>query len=141
MIDKEDTNEDLYRIYCPESFIGDDKEGRPLFWAKAGDISSNFSKLRTLVEEDDLYFRHICKQERIIFRLKTNSIKYNKLIDKQITIFDLSNLSYSIDMNALRFFKRQISSDEAYYPERLYRLYFINAPIFFTAIWAMIKPW
>jgi hypothetical protein len=76
-----------------------------------------------------------------MFRLKQNSIKYNKLIEKQIIIFDLKNLVYTLDSIALRSFKNKIVCDEAFYPERLYRFYFINTPVFFTTIWAIIKPW
>jgi hypothetical protein len=28
-----------------------------------------------------------------------------------------------------------------YYPESLYRMFIINAPFVFRAVWAMVKPW
>jgi len=31
--------------------------------------------------------------------------------------------------------------DEAHYPEVLEKMFVINAPIYFTAIWAMVRPW
>ncbi len=31
--------------------------------------------------------------------------------------------------------------DEAYYPERLEQFFMINAPWFFSGIWAVIRPW
>ena len=77
----------------------------------------------------------------MVKRLEFLSKKYNKPIEQQVIVFNLSNLSYSVDTNAMSVFRQTLIIDEAYYPERLYRLYMINAPWFFTAIWAMIRPW
>ena len=42
---------------------------------------------------------------------------------------------------AMRCFHRTLKIDEAFYPETLHCLYMINTPIFFSAIWAIIRPW
>ncbi len=77
----------------------------------------------------------------MINRCRENSKKHNKLIEKQIIIFDLKDLSYSLDFMALNTFRRTLAVDEAAYPERLHTLYMINTPFFFTTIWSMIRGW
>eukprot|EP01038_Epipyxis_sp_PR26KG_P010133 gene10133-13631_t len=136
-----DEKEHIFREMLPHSNLGEDREGRPLYWEKTGLISSRFSKIKKLLSEDEIVIRHIRQQEKTMDRLRFNSIKYNKLIDKQIIIFDLKNVSFSIDTMAMRIFRKTLVIDESCYPERLHRLYMINAPSFFAAIWSVIKPW
>ena len=38
-------------------------------------------------------------------------------------------------------YRRTIEIDQLYYPERLQYFFMVNAPWFFTAIFAIIKPW
>jgi hypothetical protein len=85
--------------------------------------------------------RHVRQQEIMVKRLNRCSEISKKLIEKQVIVFDLKDLSYALDTTALNTFKRTLSVDEACYPERLKYLLMINTPFFFTAIWAMIKPW
>ncbi len=72
-------------------------------------------------------------------RLEALSKKFNKPIEKQVIIFDLAGLSYSLDFMSINVMKRVLSIDQAMYPERLKYMFFINAPIFFTAMWAVFK--
>ena len=76
------SSKDVFRIHCPDSYIGDDKEARPIYWVKIGYISSQFHIIKKQVSEDELFIRHVRQQERMMFRLKNNSIKYNKSIEK-----------------------------------------------------------
>lgn len=69
------------------------------------------------------------------------SIKYGKKIEQQIIVFNLSNLTYSLDTRALSVFRKLISTDQDNYPERLKKFFVINAPWYFTAIWAVVSPW
>jgi hypothetical protein len=74
-------------------------------------------------------------------RLEYASVKHSQPIEKQVIVFNLANMSYSVDTNAISVFRQTLAIDEAYYPERLHCLYMVNAPWFFTAIWSMIRPW
>jgi hypothetical protein len=136
----EDVNEDIYIRLMPHSNMGEDKHGRCVYWEQSGEISSRFTEVIKELTVDDLVIRHIRQQEYMVKRLNDASIKHNTPIEKQIVVFNLANLSYSIDFNALNTFKRTVAIDEAYYPERLQHFFMINAPWFFTTIWAMLKP-
>mmetsp|Transcript_18478 Transcript_18478/g.34515 ORF Transcript_18478/g.34515 Transcript_18478/m.34515 type:complete len:293 (-) Transcript_18478:334-1212(-) len=136
----EDPNEDIYIRLMPHSNMGEDKVGRCVYWEQSGEISSRFAEVNKELSVDDLVIRHIRQQEYMIKRLEAASIKHGRDIEKQVIVFNLANLNYSIDLNAMSTFKQTVVIDEAYYPERLQHFFMINAPWFFTAIWAMLKP-
>lgn len=136
----EDPNEEIYTRLMPHSNMGEDKEGRCVYWEMSGEISSRFSEVIKELTVQDLVIRHIRQQEYMVKRLAIASEKHKKPIEKQVVVFNLANLSYSVHLEAMSAFKQTIKIDEAYYPERLQYFFMINAPWFFTAIWAMLKP-
>ena len=155
----EDKKEQVYIDMLPHSNVGEDKEGHPVYWEKTGLskfivfywcyisklllclVSSRFHEIKKHLSEDELFVRHVRQQELMINRCKMNSLKHNKKIEKQIIIFDLKDLSYTIDFMAMNTFRRTLQIDEASYPERLQTLYMINTPIFFTTIWSVVRRW
>lgn len=54
---------------------------------------------------------------------------------------DLKSIPFLLSNSLLRSLKRIIDIDQDYYPETLKNILVINAPIYFTAIWAIVKPW
>jgi hypothetical protein len=137
----EDPHEDIYRQLMPHSNMYEDKCGRPIYWELTGEISSRFGEVLKNLTCEDLVIRHIRQQEMMVKRLEYASKKHNTLIEKQVIVFNLANMSYSVDTNAISVFRQTLAIDEAFYPERLQCLYMVNAPWFFTATWAMIRPW
>lgn len=136
-----DLDEQVYIDMMPHSNMGYDKDGSPAYWERTGDISSRMGDIKKLLTEDDLVIRHVRQQEMCVHRCRIASAKFNRVIEKQIIVMDLSNLSYSLDTTALGAFRRTLAIDEAFYPERLKALIMINVPWYFTAMWAIIKPW
>jgi len=139
--DPMDPKEHIYQKMLPHANLGEDKEGRPVYWEKTGLISSRFAEIKKHLSEDDLFVRHIRQQELMVDRLREASTKQGRLIEKQIIIFDLADLVYNLDFMAMNVFRRTLVADEMFYPERLQTLYMINAPGFFTTIWAMMRRW
>lgn len=127
--------------FMPHANVGEDKEGHPIYWEETGLISGRIAEIRTHITDDDMVVRHVRQQEMMTTRLKAASRKYNKYIGKQVVVMNMENLSYAPDTTAYTVFRRTLDIDEAFYPERLKTLYMINAPWFFTAIWAIIYPW
>jgi hypothetical protein len=137
-----DPNEDIYRQYFPHSNLGHAKNGCPVYWEKSGVCSKNFHTVNKLVPNESMVIRHIRQQEFVFQdRCQRASQFFNRSISKQIIVFDLKNLTYTLDTHAISVFRQSLSIDEAYYPERLDHLFMINAPWFFTAIWSMLRPW
>eukprot|EP00474_Spongospora_subterranea_P004597 CRZ05055.1 hypothetical protein [Spongospora subterranea] len=72
----------------------------------------------------------------------TASARCGRLIDQQITIVDLNGLNSShISKNVYQYIKSCAEIDQKYYPEALNRMFVVNAPFLFSAIWRVIKPW
>lgn len=142
VINDEDPYEHIYREYMPHANVGHSKNGFPIYWEETGLISSRFGDIEKVISADQLTCRHVRQQEYMFrVRCKRASDYYKKHIDRQVIVMNLNSISYALHTAALSVFKRTLTMDEAYYPERLEVLYMINAPWFFTGIWAMVKPW
>eukprot|EP00300_Choanocystis_sp_HF-7_P014767 c18810_g1_i3.p1 GENE.c18810_g1_i3~~c18810_g1_i3.p1 ORF type:complete len:446 (-),score=91.80 c18810_g1_i3:112-1449(-) len=59
--------------------------------------------------------------------------------DTMLVVLDLKGLSFSGVPWGL--IKKQLAQDTLYLPERLGKLFIVNAPGFFTLIWKTISPW
>jgi hypothetical protein len=57
--DIEDPMEDLHTRLCPISHMGEDKEGRPIYWEKSGLISGHFRELIEVLNVNDMLARHV----------------------------------------------------------------------------------
>lgn len=136
-----DAQESIYQALLPHSNLGEDKQGRPVYWEKTGIISSRFSQIKKKLSEDEIFVRHVRQQEVMCGRFASCSAKHGRLINQQVIVFDMKGMSFSLDVMALRVFRRALVVDESCYPEMLHRLYMINAPYFFSAIWSIIRPW
>jgi hypothetical protein len=123
-----DRNEDIYTRICPLSHMGEDLEGSPIYWEQSGDISQRFGDLADLISLDDMVTRHIRNQELAMCRLHHLSLKHNRPIEKQVIVFNLKDLSYSLDTRSLSVFRRIINIDQDFYPERLKKFFVINCP-------------
>ena len=56
------------------------------------------------------------------------SLKYGRLIEKQVIVMNLKNMAYSLDTRALSTFQKIVALDEKCYPETLEHFLVINAP-------------
>lgn len=140
-LDTIDQDEHIYRQYFPFSNLGHSLKGCPIYWEKTGICSTNFHSVNKSISVDGLLIRHIRQQEYVFReRCERASKYYGKEISKQLLVFDLQGLSYHMDTHAISTFRQTMTIDQAYYPERLDHLIMINAPWFFTAIYAMLKP-
>lgn len=74
-------------------------------------------------------------------RCENASREFGHLIYKKITVLDIARIPVFPDWHLYRTMQRFEEIDQNYYPETLKTLIIINAPVYFTAIWAVIKPW
>ena len=141
-LDSADPYEDIYRELLPHSNCGYDVKGRPCYFEKTGLISCRFRDVinKEGMSSDRLVERHVQQQEMMMRRIEHASAESSEGISKQVVVFDLKNLSFALDFEAIDVFKRTIQIDQDFYPERLQYFFMLNSPIFFSAIWAIIKP-
>ena len=72
-------------------------------------------------------------------RCENSYAKHSREITKCIVVNDMAGLKVSVDGDAFRYSQRMFAIDQNYYPETLSKLFIINAPIFFSVIWAIVK--
>ena len=134
-----DPKEKVFQAICPHSFHGFDKQGHPVYYERTGIIV--MGELMKHCSEDEIVFRHV-RQMEYLARLALKSSKKNgRPIEKFVLVCDLQGLPYGPNMAGQRCFRRTTRIDQDYYPERLHKVFFINAPISFRGIWQVVKPW
>jgi len=74
-------------------------------------------------------------------RLPACSRKAGHLLETCCTVMDLKGVALSRATQVYSYVSKVSAMSQNYYPERLGRLYVINAPWGFSAIWGAIKGW
>jgi len=126
------------RKVVPSCFHGYDKKGQPCYIEKSGQI--DVATITSLFTDDEIFWAHIWDQENQYERCRDQSTKHKRHIETVANILDLKGLN-SGHRKILKFTKAITECDQKYYPERLGRLYVINAPWIFPVIYNICKPW
>lgn len=74
-------------------------------------------------------------------RLPACSRKSGHLLETCCTIMDLKGVGISKASQVYGYVKAASNMSQNYYPERLGRLYVINAPWGFSGVWSIVKGW
>jgi hypothetical protein len=119
---------------------GFDKDGRPIYWEKTGTIQSNFGEVFKHFTTDELCQYHVQSQECFDVRYEYASKKFNKEITQSVVVFDMKNVQMVLNIQSIAYVKQILAIDQLYYPERLYKLFIINCPWYFTALFNLFKP-
>lgn len=125
--------------FVPESEIGEELEARKLFLqglSRSGQPLMVGKASKHFPSKDQLQFK-----KYVIYLLdKTiaSSFKGREIgNEKMIVILDLQNIGYkNVDARGLITGFQLL---QAYYPERLAKLFFLNMPGFFVSVWRMIS--
>ena len=124
----------------PVSHHGFDRLGHPIYWEKTGLIQSQFSKVRQHFEVFELLQYSVLSREIFCCRYEYASQLFNKNITQCVVVNDMKGLTISLDMESIWYMKQVLQIDSNYYPERLYRLFLINCPWYFPAIFNIFSP-
>lgn len=74
-------------------------------------------------------------------RLPACSRKAGTLLETCCTIMDLKGVGLAKAPQVFSYVKQASGLSQNYYPERLGRLYLINAPWGFSTVWSVVKGW
>lgn len=120
--------------------FGFDKGGRPIYWEKTGTIQNNFGEVFKHFTTDELVQYHIASQECFTLRFKYASERANRVISDSVVVFDMKNVNMTLNMQSIAYMREILAIDQKYYPETLYKLFIVNCPWYFTALFSLFKP-
>lgn len=118
-----------------------DKLGRPVYIERLGHLQ--LEEILKVTTMDRMLLYHIKEWEILInWKFAACSKKSGRTISQSLTILDLKGVTMKTMNKQVRLFIQKITKiDQDNYPEYLGKMFIVNAPTTFKAVWAMIKPW
>jgi len=124
--------------YYPQYYHKTDKEGRPVYIEQLGNI--DLEALRKITTDDRMLSNLVCEYEKLADpRLPAASRKANCLLETCCTIMDMKGVGLGKAGQVYGYLQRASGISQNNYPERLGKLYIINAPWGFSGVFAVIK--
>jgi len=124
--------------YYPQYYHKIDKDGRPVYIEQLGNIDLN--AMYKITTEERMVQNLVLEYERLADpRLPACSRKAGELLETCCTIMDLKGVGVTSISSVYGFVRRVSAISQNYYPERLGKLYLINAPWGFSGAFSMVK--
>ncbi|KAE8392194.1 CRAL-TRIO domain-containing protein [Aspergillus alliaceus] len=126
--------------YYRQFYHKTDKDGRPLYVETLGGI--DLTAMYKITTSERMLTNLAVEYERVADpRLPACSRKAGSLVETCCTIMDLKGVTLT-KVPSVYSYVRQVSVvSQNYYPERLGKLYMINAPWGFSTVWNVVKGW
>ncbi|PVU95597.1 hypothetical protein BB559_002680 [Furculomyces boomerangus] len=118
-----------------------DKKGHPVYIDRMGYYDIKGIPATCTIEE--LTHCHFLLQEFALKSImKSCSKDSGQEISKQTVIFDLKGVGIkAMYWPALTMLKDMLKYDQLYFPESMYKTFFVNVPSIFVTLWNIIKNW
>ncbi|TVY41135.1 Sec14 cytosolic factor [Lachnellula occidentalis] len=126
--------------YYPQYYHKIDKDGRPVYIEQLGNI--DLTAMYKITTSERMLQNLAVEYEKVGDpRLPACSRKAGALLETCCTIMDLKGVGLSKVSSVYGYVKQASAMSQNYYPERLGRLYLINAPWGFSTVFSVVKGW
>ncbi|KAL1587161.1 hypothetical protein WHR41_04316 [Cladosporium halotolerans] len=124
--------------YYPQYYHKTDKDGRPLYIEQLGKI--NLDAMRKITTDQRMLQNLVVEYEKMADpRLPACSRKSGHLLETSCSIMDLKGVGVGMMSSAYGYLQQASAISQNYYPERLGKLYVINAPWGFSGAFSVVK--
>jgi hypothetical protein len=128
---------EMFKFY-PQYYHKTDKDGRPVYIESFGKI--DLEAMRKISTDDRMLQNLVVEYEKMADpRLPACSRKAGCLLETCCTIMDLKGVGISKAGQVYGYVQRASAISQDHYPERLGKLYIINAPWGFSGVFSVIK--
>ncbi|KYK57200.1 Sec14 cytosolic factor [Drechmeria coniospora] len=126
--------------YYKQFYHKTDKDGRPIYIETLGGI--DLTAMYKITTGERMLSNLAVEYERLADpRLPACSRKAGKLLETCCTIMDLKGVTLTKVPQVYSYVRQASVISQNYYPERLGKLYLINAPWGFSTVWSVVKGW
>ncbi|KAH9880110.1 hypothetical protein J1614_002136 [Plenodomus biglobosus] len=124
--------------YYPQYYHKTDKDGRPVYIEQLGKV--DLTALGKITSQERMIQNLVCEYEKMADpRLPACSRKSGYLLETSCTIMDLKGVGISKATSVYGYLQAVSAISQNYYPERLGKMYVINAPWGFSGVFSMVK--
>ena len=124
--------------YYPQYYHKTDRDGRPVYFEQCGKI--DLGQMYKITSEDRMLRNLVVECEGLAHsRLPACSRMAGRLVETCCTVMDLAGVGLTSVTQVYGFVKKVMAISQNYYPERLGKLYIINAPWGFSSAFKLIK--
>lgn len=125
--------------HYPEGFFGVDREGRPVYVQRPGNI--DVEKLWEFTTLERAVSHHITQQERYVNVVgPAAGVAAGRDRMQSVVLIDMEGVGVSTLTGEVRAIMGRIMQiDQDFYPELMHKALIVNAPTAFRMIWALVK--
>lgn len=124
--------------FYPQYYHKTDKDGRPVYIEQLGNV--DLEQMRKITTDERLVENLVVEYEKMVDpRLPACSRKAGCLLETSCTIIDLKGVGLGKAGQVYGYLQRTSGICQDYYPERLGKMYIINAPWGFSSVFAIVK--
>ncbi|KAF3490974.1 SEC14 cytosolic factor [Arthroderma uncinatum] len=124
--------------YYPQYYHKTDKDGRPVYIEQFGKI--DLTAMYKITSSERMLKHLVCEYEKLADnRLPSCARKSGHLLETCCTIMDMKGVGISNASSVIGYVRQASAISQNYYPERLGKLYIINAPWGFSTVFGMVK--
>lgn len=114
------------------------QDGRPVYIEQLGNV--DLAAMAKITSQDRMIQNLVCEYEKMADpRLPACSRKSGYLLETSCSIMDLKGVGISKASSVYGYLQAVSAISQNYYPERLGKMYVINAPWGFSGVWSFVK--